>query len=51
MRAIVLDGVVRIDLMLWGLGLNVVYFALGVTAFMLALRSARQRAKLMQVGE
>lgn len=51
MRAILLDGVVRIDLMVQGLLLNVVYFALGVAVFLLALRAARQRAKLMQIGE
>ena len=51
MRAILLHGVVRTDLMLQGLLLNLVYFALGVMAFLLALRVARRRAKLIQIGE
>lgn len=51
MRAIILDGTVRLDLMVWGFALNAVYFAAGAIIFMLALRTARERAKLIQIGE
>jgi ABC-2 type transport system permease protein len=51
MRALLLDGVVRGDLLLRGFAINVVYFTLGVVIFMLSFRAARNNARLIQVGE
>jgi ABC-2 type transport system permease protein len=51
MRAILIQKVFRPDLMLDALGLNVVFFAAGVAAFLALLRSARRHGSLMQTGE
>lgn len=51
MRAILLDGVFRGDLLLRALALNAVFFALGVLLFKLSFRAARNNARLIQVGE
>jgi ABC-2 type transport system permease protein len=51
MRAILLDGVVRWDLMLGAFLLNVVYFIAGAGIFLYALHRARIGGQLMHVGE
>jgi ABC-2 type transport system permease protein len=51
MRALLLDHVFRADLMLWALGLNMIWFAAGAVSFFLLLRGARQAGSLISVGE
>lgn len=51
MRAVLLGGVFRADLMIECLALNVVYLGLGFTTFMLLLRSARHKGGLLTMGE
>ncbi len=51
MRAIIRDGVVRVDYMLIATGLNVIYLAAGALIFLAFFRNARQRGLLLQVGE
>ena len=51
LRAALLDRVFRADLMLEALALNAVYLALGLGAFVLLLRSARQKGSLLAMGE
>jgi ABC-2 type transport system permease protein len=43
--------VFRGDLMLDALGLNALFFAAGIIAFLALLRSARRNGSLMQTGE
>lgn len=51
MRAILLDHVVRIDLLLIAGALNLVWLGLGVWAFLAFFRAARERGTLLQIGE
>ena len=51
MRALMIDHVFRLDLMLQALALNAVWFAAGATAFLALLKSARVNGALMQTGE
>jgi ABC-2 type transport system permease protein len=51
MRALLIDKTFRPDLMLDALGLNVVFFAGGVFAFLKLLQSARRHGTLLQSGE
>lgn len=51
MRALLIDNVVRTDLMLRGLLLNAGYLALGVLAFLALFESARRRGQLLGQGE
>jgi ABC-2 type transport system permease protein len=51
MRALLIDKTFRPDLMLYALGLNAVFFAAGVFAFLKLLQSARRQGSLMQTGE
>ncbi|MEO8753706.1 MAG: ABC transporter permease [Casimicrobiaceae bacterium] len=51
MRALLLDGTFRWDHFAWAAGLDVVYFAVGVMVFRVAIRHARANGKLMQMGE
>jgi ABC-2 type transport system permease protein len=51
MRALVIGHVFRADLMLWALGLNVLWLTVGATAFTLLLGSARRAGALIQTGE
>ena len=51
LRAALLGHVFRADLMLASLGLNAAYLALGLGAFILLLRSARQKGSLLAMGE
>jgi ABC-2 type transport system permease protein len=51
MRALMIDHVFRLDLMLEALALNTVLFAAGAAAFLALLKSARRSGSLMQTGE
>ena len=51
MRAIVIDGVFRGDLMIECFALNLVYLAAAFATFMLLLRSARHKGVLLTMGE
>jgi ABC-2 type transport system permease protein len=51
MRALLIDKTFRPDLMLDALGLNLVFFAAGVFAFLKLLQSARRHGSLIQAGE
>jgi len=51
MRAALFSHVVRLDHLAWAAGLNVVYMVAGIAAFLLAVRVARQRGLLLQMGE
>lgn len=51
MRAVLIDGVIRWELMLTATLLDVVYLAIGVGVFLYCFRQARQRGLLLQIGE
>lgn len=51
MRAVLIEHTVRLDLMMMGAALNVVWLAVGVTGFLIFHRQARERGMLLQVGE
>lgn len=51
MRAILLDGTFRLDLLIHALVLNAIYLALGMFLFLYAFHVARKRGLLLQVGE
>jgi len=51
MRAVMFEHVVRYDHLAWAAGLNLVYMAMGVLAFLYAVRLARERGLLLQMGE
>jgi len=51
MRAILIDGVFRADLMVRGLLLDIVYLAAGLAAFYALMRSARVHGSLLVSGE
>lgn len=51
MRAVMIDGVFRGDLLLRALGLNVLYIAAGAATFLAAFRAARMRGLLLHIGE
>src|SRR5580658_2592386 len=51
MRALLIEKTFRPDLMLDALGLNVVFFAAGLFAFLKLLQSARRHGSLIQAGE
>lgn len=51
LRGILTDHTFRADLMLDALGLNLLYFAAAVGAFLALLRSARRQGSLLQLGE
>ena len=51
MRALLMEHVIRVDLMLEAFVLNVLYFAAGVLAFLQLLKSARRIGSLLQTGE
>jgi ABC-2 type transport system permease protein len=51
MRALVMEHVFRADLMMEALGLNALYFAAAVAAFLTLLKSARRKGSLLQSGE
>jgi len=51
MRALMIDHVFRLDLMLESLALNAVLFTAGAAGFLMLLKSARRSGSLMQSGE
>ncbi len=51
MRSLILDGVWREELMWRACGLNLIYMTFGISVFLVAIRSARNRGLLMQSGE
>jgi ABC-2 type transport system permease protein len=51
LRAAVVDGVFRADLMAECLALNAVFLGLGFTIFMLLMQSARRRGAILTMGE
>jgi ABC-2 type transport system permease protein len=51
MRAVMFQGVFRLDHFFWALALDVVYTAFGAVVFLFAFRQARQRGALLQTGE
>jgi ABC-2 type transport system permease protein len=51
MRAVLIDGVVRTDLLLHALIANLCYLGLGAGLFLYAFHVARKRGLLLQVGE
>ncbi len=51
MRALLIDHVVRPELMIEALALNAIYFTAGVVAFLALLKSARRQGSLMQSSE
>jgi ABC-2 type transport system permease protein len=51
MRALMIDHVFRLDLMLESLALNAVLFTAGAVGFLALLKSARRNGSLMQTGE
>ena len=51
MRAVLIDGVLRTDLLWKALALDVAYIAGGALLFAAAIRYARRHGKLLQMGE
>ncbi len=51
MRAILIDGTTRLDLMAHALGLVLVYLSIGAGLFLYAFHVARRRGLLLQIGE
>jgi ABC-2 type transport system permease protein len=51
MRALLIEHIFRPELMLYALGLNAIFFALGTFGFVKLLESARRHGSLMQTGE
>ena len=51
LRAIIIDGQVRVDHLLYSLGLNAIYIAIGVGIFLFFFEQARERGMLLQLGE
>jgi ABC-2 type transport system permease protein len=51
MRALVIDHAFRADLMLWALGLNLIWLTAGAISFMWLLRASRRSGSLLQIGE
>jgi ABC-2 type transport system permease protein len=51
MRALLIDGVFRADLMLTALAINVVLFIASFAIFLWLLKSARRHGSLIQSGE
>ena len=51
MRAVLIDGTFRADLMATALALNAVWLAAGIGGFLLIVRQARERGLILQTGE
>jgi ABC-2 type transport system permease protein len=51
MRAVMFEGVFRLDHFLAAVALNIFYIVLGAMLFLLSFHSARQRGALLQTGE
>ena len=50
-RAVLADGVFRVDFFLYATGLNLVYFCAGMGVFLYCFRLARIHGLLLQTGE
>lgn len=51
MRAVLIDGVFRADLLLNSVGLNVIWLAIGMGSFLISVRLARAKGLILQMGE
>jgi len=51
MRAVMIDHVVRLDLLAAAFGLNIIYFSAASWWFLNCLKEARREGRLLQVGE
>lgn len=51
MRAVLIDGVFRLDLMLWSLGLNAVLMGVAIAIFIALFNRARDAGSLLSLGE
>lgn len=51
MRAVMFEGVFRLDHFFWAAGLDVLYLAIGGVIFLLSFRRARRSGALLQMGE
>jgi ABC-2 type transport system permease protein len=51
MRALLIDHVFRVDLMVWSLAINAVLFIASFAIFLALLRSARRHGSLLGGGE
>jgi ABC-2 type transport system permease protein len=51
MRALLIDGTVRLDLMAKALAINMIYLGLGLASFYWFFRQARRHGSILQVGE
>lgn len=51
MRAVMFEGVFRLDHFFWAAGLDVLYLAIGGVIFLLSFRHARRSGALLQMGE
>ncbi len=51
LRAIMIDGQVRLDFLAWSFALNALYIGLGVAVFLYFFEQARERGMLLQLGE
>jgi ABC-2 type transport system permease protein len=51
MRAVILNGEVRFDLLAYAALADLVWIAAGMTAFLAFFRTARERGTLLQLGE
>ncbi len=51
MRAVLIDGVFRADLLLNATGLNVIWLAIGLGSFLISVRLARSKGLILQMGE
>lgn len=51
MRAVLLEGIFRVDLLLYAVALNVVYLIVGAILFTRVFRVAREKGLLLSIGE
>ncbi len=51
MRAVLLEQTFRLDLLLWAIGLNLLYLGIGIAVFIGTFHVARRRGLLLQTGE
>jgi ABC-2 type transport system permease protein len=51
LRAVLLNGAFRVDLMLAAFALNLVYLCAGIAIFLLLVRSARHKGSILAMGE
>jgi ABC-2 type transport system permease protein len=51
MRAVMFEGVFRLDYFLWSIGLDIVYLVIGSVIFLVSFRRARRSGALLQMGE